>query len=136
MSIKREMTGSPWHVERVARGEDDAKRHKSRCIYYDKDDKSCAKIINHCVGSAHCKYYLEDDDATVLNRRYNGKSYSAEYGKSASEIKIGTKVNHKKYGNGEIKRVSGNNVTVSFESGKEAKLDIVFCMKNKLISLL
>lgn len=36
MSLRSTMTGSPWHVEKMVREEGDAKRHKSRCIYYQK----------------------------------------------------------------------------------------------------
>lgn len=43
MLLKSTMTGSPWHVEKMVREEGDAKRHKSRRIYY---RITCLKYIH------------------------------------------------------------------------------------------
>ena len=56
MGVNR-MTGSPWHKERVHRAENDDRRYKGRCYYYNYDKDSCNKLYGGCQGSAHCKYY-------------------------------------------------------------------------------
>ena len=59
MAIER-MVGSPWHVEKMVRQEGDPRRHRSRCIYYDKKNSHCPKVVGKCVGAAHCTYYEEE----------------------------------------------------------------------------
>lgn len=59
MGIKRVMTGAPWHVEKMVRKEGDPRRHRSRCIYYNKSTGHCPKVVSKCVGAAHCNYYEE-----------------------------------------------------------------------------
>lgn len=58
MAIER-MVGIPWHVEKMVRQEGDARRHKSRCIFYRKSDSYCPKVVGKCRGAAHCNYYEE-----------------------------------------------------------------------------
>jgi transcription elongation GreA/GreB family factor len=53
------MQGSPWHVERMERGDGDERRHRSRCVHYHKPEKHCDYHNGPCYGSAHCKYYKE-----------------------------------------------------------------------------
>lgn len=48
------MVGAPWHVERFERQEDDPRRHRSRCKYYNKTTKHCVKRNGKCIGAAHC----------------------------------------------------------------------------------
>lgn len=59
MAIER-MVGSSWHVEKMVRQEGDPRRHRSRCIYYDKKNSHCPKVVGKCVGAAHCSYYEEE----------------------------------------------------------------------------
>ena len=59
MAIER-MAGIPWHVEKMIRQEGDLRRHRSRCIYYDKKKSHCSKVIGKCIGAAHCNYYEEE----------------------------------------------------------------------------
>lgn len=59
MGIKKVMTGCPWHVEKMVRQEGDSRRHRSRCIYYNKKESHCSKVVGKCVGAAHCSYYDE-----------------------------------------------------------------------------
>jgi|GEM_PF-4974446 len=58
-SIKR-MTGTSWHVNILSKKEEDNRRHKSRCVFYNKENGFCSKIVSRCPGSAHCKYYSEN----------------------------------------------------------------------------
>lgn len=59
MSVLNRMTGIPWHVEKYTRQEGDDRRHRSRCIYYDKKEKHCSKTYSVCYGASHCNYYDE-----------------------------------------------------------------------------
>ena len=38
---------------------DGKRRHKARCIYYDKVGKICSFVVSKCIGSSHCKNYKE-----------------------------------------------------------------------------
>ena len=54
------ISGTPWHVERIHNDDPgDSRRHRSRCAYYDKESKHCAKAYGVCVGASHCKLYRE-----------------------------------------------------------------------------
>ena len=64
-SLSRNM-GTPSHVEYLHMAEGDKKRHKSRCIEYDKKNSTCRCVkspyyTSHCGGSSHCPYYKEKD---------------------------------------------------------------------------
>lgn len=56
--------GTPSHIDFIKATDD--RRHKARCIYYDKSDKKChcsgcCTYLLKCVGSAHCIGYREKD---------------------------------------------------------------------------
>lgn len=62
-SLSRNM-GTPSHVEYLHMAEGDRKRHKSRCIEYDKRSATCRCVkspyyTSRCGGSSHCQYYKE-----------------------------------------------------------------------------
>ena len=62
-SLSRIM-GTPSHVEYLHMAEGDRKRHKSRCIEYDKRSATCRCVkspyyTSRCGGSSHCQYYKE-----------------------------------------------------------------------------
>ena len=52
-----QLEGTSWHVGYIKMSEDDERRHKSRCKYY--DDGFCDYNINKCRGSSHCQHYRE-----------------------------------------------------------------------------
>lgn len=56
--------GTPSHFDYLRKNDD--RRHKSKCVYYDKIDKKCHCIkcicyLLKCVGSSHCTEYREKD---------------------------------------------------------------------------
>lgn len=53
------MQGTPWHIETLKKLEDDNRRHKSRCKYYNSE--KCSYYYYRCPGSAHCDVYKEND---------------------------------------------------------------------------
>lgn len=56
--------GTPAHGTYLSKGEYDDRRHRSRCINYDKKQDVCTCVkgyyyLNHCCGSAQCNFYEE-----------------------------------------------------------------------------
>ena len=61
--------GTPSHIEYLHMEENDMRRHKSRCIEYDKKKDVCmctksANFLLKCGGSSHCEYYKEESNQT------------------------------------------------------------------------
>jgi len=55
---------TPWHIGYTKKDEDDPRRHKSRCYFY--DDGNCKSIKSNrfgvkCTGSSHCMSYAETE---------------------------------------------------------------------------
>lgn len=51
--------GTPCHPEYLKIGENDKRRDKRRCIYYEKLHKLCSLKEFVCPGSSHCEEYNE-----------------------------------------------------------------------------
>lgn len=49
--------GTPCHVGYMKSNE--PRRHKTRCIYYQKENKMCKHYLYKCVGSSRCEKYQE-----------------------------------------------------------------------------
>ena len=60
----RKLPDTPWHVGYTKKEEDDPRRHKSRCIYKQRNichqGKSSAYMLR-CPGSSHCRFYAESE---------------------------------------------------------------------------
>ena len=54
MKRGRSLEGVPWHTEFLKVSEDDERRHKNKCIYY--NNGKCTLNI-YCYGSSRCKHY-------------------------------------------------------------------------------
>ena len=129
------MVGTPWHIERYERQKDDPRRHRSRCKHFERNKKSCYKRNGKCIGSAHCLEYEE----IVCNKQVE---FCAKNPKAQKEVKttvqekfckIGEKVKHVKYGEGEVIAMDGKAVTIRFSNNRETKFDIQACIKNGYI---
>ena len=46
-----QMTGQPWHKERIHRADGDARRYKGRCQFFDYDGNFCDKKKIPCYGT-------------------------------------------------------------------------------------
>lgn len=105
MGISGNFTGTPWHVDRFTRAEDDPKRHRSRCIYFSKDDKYCSKYRMRCFGSAHCKHYREltancgkeDFRNTSENSKKRDSEAESQIRKFMRDYPIGSRIRHKPF---------------------------------------
>lgn len=67
MGIYGQLPDVPWHIGSPKMDENDKRRHKARCIYYNHETKKCRKIdaeswMLRCGGSSHCRFYTEDSD--------------------------------------------------------------------------
>ncbi len=60
-----QLEGTPWHIEKAHRNENDDRRHRNRCKYYSKE--KCTKLGYKCYGSAHCIYYIEVKEKNVVS---------------------------------------------------------------------
>ena len=133
MGVKH-MTGTAWHVEKAIRAEGDERRHKSRCIFYNKESGHCKKVVGKCCGSAHCQYY---EEATTSSKE-EMKAKPIEKAKpSQDEIRAvfpeGRIVRHKEFGLGVVMEIQDGTITVAFNSGKTIKLGYKTCVENKLL---
>lgn len=85
-----QITGQPWHKERVHRAEGDERRYKGRCKYFDYDGEYCDKRLRKCYGSAHCEYYFAVSEAEFNKKRNDYRKNKKE--KSSSTPKINRKL--------------------------------------------
>lgn len=69
MSISKNMSGTPWHAERVHRADGDDRRYKGRCKFFSYDKEFCSKQIMRCTGSAHCDYYEAISEKEFISRQ-------------------------------------------------------------------
>lgn len=63
MNDKRNLTGHPWHIEYLKMDENDSRRDKRRCIYFERNttyNSYCKRNGGKCVSSSHCQDYSED----------------------------------------------------------------------------
>lgn len=63
------INGTPWHVETLHKDEDDDRRHRSRCAYYNKDHM-CTYYATKCIGSNKCDAYKEKTNFTTLDNQF------------------------------------------------------------------
>lgn len=71
-----ECIGTPVHISYLKMSEDDSRRHKSRCVEYDKKKNICMCMKSpyftmRCGGSSHCVYYSEKEiqDNSLIPRK-------------------------------------------------------------------
>lgn len=99
--------GTPSHIEYLHMEENDMRRHKSRCIEYDKKKDICmctrsANFLLKCGGSSHCEYYKEENQQifannntssikTVVKSKYKVKVIDKNMIKQCSVCKCATK---------------------------------------------
>lgn len=136
-----ELTGTPWHVEKLTRGEGDERRHKSRCIYYRKPDSYCKYQYIKCSGSRYCKYYkakeIEEspkyDDAPVNIKEVVEKITDA---KGKELYPIGSKVLHQKFGEGIVTNIVDGHISIEFKGVGEKTLGLDLCVAKGYLRVL
>ena len=142
MSKLGQLQGSPWHVEKFSRKPGDKRRHRSRCINYNRSKEFCSVQIGRCVGAAHCRYYAEDGLPKNVSRIPTIDSEPKEQQEQKQEetnyynIPVGSRIQHKKYGTVTLIKLSNGIATVLFDNGDEHRLQLEVCAKNNLVFLL
>ncbi len=64
-----QLQGTPWHLEKVHRNEDDDRRYKGRCRHYFDSNDHCSLRSGRCMGSAHCDEYEAMSDAEFKEKQ-------------------------------------------------------------------
>ena len=49
--------GTPMHGTYLK--SEGKRRHKSRCVFYERIKKTCLLLVDKCIGSSHCNKYKE-----------------------------------------------------------------------------
>ena len=131
------LTGIPWHIERYTREDGDDRRHRSRCIYYQKSDTYCSHVVGKCCGSAHCSYYTEfppeDCEDTPSETKDVFKKHEMSDFESRRLFPIGCKVRHIKYGSGTVKKILDGKIVVEFKDEAEKTFGLDFCTNHHLL---
>lgn len=133
MGVSR-MQGTPWHEEVLGRKEGDPRRHRSRCIYFERDMAQCSHYRGKCWGSAHCMHYSEYDynEEALIPKESNKETISDSDAECL--FSEGNRVIHKKkFGPGIVKNIEDGHITVEFDSGKEIIFVQDICVKNRLL---
>ncbi|MCR5251938.1 MAG: hypothetical protein K6E50_15195 [Lachnospiraceae bacterium] len=130
-----QMQGSPWHTEIFTKKPGDEKRHRSRCIYYSKDNSRCSFYVEKCRGSAHCEHYKEcDKQSTKPPVAKNTNSPKPK--NSTAVIKVGSRVDHISFGKGVVKALTNGVATIHFENGKKMDIGVEFTLKKGIMKLI
>ncbi|MBR6821704.1 MAG: hypothetical protein IKM87_00885 [Clostridia bacterium] len=137
MVDSKKITGTPWHPEYLKRDEEDKRRHRSRCRYYDKKGSYCNKGLVKCLGSSHCEFYEETKDRETQRHKRQ-----VSYTKNALALKhnglvstnnpfiIGSKIAHKEFGTGIVTGFSNGVLVILFDNGEKKNLQLSQCIRN------
>ncbi len=120
MSFGNMIQGTPWHVGFSDKlSEDENRRHKVSCIFYDSKKQFCKYHMHKCIGSSHCDEYVSEYDKNIkineieksyeilngeyqpfnnIEIRYNKKIYSSNL-LQAIKIYIDNYINRKSINN-------------------------------------
>ena len=134
------MTGTAWHVEKMTRSYGDDRRHRSRCVYYQKEESYCTRRCLSCFGSAHCQLYKEEQaDKQVIDEEIpfgieSKKQNPVDNG--INPFPINSKIKHTVFGTGTVIGGHRENVMVLFDNGLIKQLNINVCLSQKLMTVL
>lgn len=87
MANLSQLSGIPWHIEKMTREEGDPRRHRSKCIYYDKSNRGCIYMNGCCIGSAHCTVYSETGYSSFDKNIVKAKAPSNESSTTAGSAR-------------------------------------------------
>lgn len=136
MASVSEMQGVPAHLEFLHKDEDDARRHKTRCVHY--KDEYCKYYKRKCYGSRFCEVYKEPKTiAEPVKINVEPIIKMPEFTDEELELKskfstLGTLVWNNKIGDaGEIVKVDENYITIKYDNGTQTTYDINVFVKSK-----
>ncbi|TCT14592.1 hypothetical protein EDC18_10573 [Natranaerovirga pectinivora] len=88
----KKLPDTPWHIGYAVKEEDDPRRHRARCVYYDNSNKKCIThksryFMVKCGGSAHCNYYSEKLAVKKETAHNNKLDYNNQMDDRTSRLK-------------------------------------------------
>ncbi len=137
MASVKEMQGIPAHLEFLHKDENEARRHKTRCVHY--KDGYCKYYKRKCCGSRFCEMYKESK-IMVEPIKTNAEKLTAkalEFTDEELELKnkfsvLGALVwNSKINYAGKIIKVDKNYITIKYDNGTQITYDINVFVKSK-----
>lgn len=138
MSISQ-LTGTPFHIGRFKRSEDDPRRHKSHCIHYRKSDKRCTFLNKICHSSSHCDFYSD----TQVNSSYKvkeiklGQQEDKKLELTHLPQKNDRRVIHKVFGEGVIRGKKNNGeVLIQFKEHGALLINLNICLAKNIITFI
>ena len=132
---------TPSQIVFVKMKDNDSKRHKSRCLFYNSRTGLCMHHQFKCYGSSHCDSY---DEKEIKTNNFNitpspKKSTKQKITNTIIDVenfkKVNTFITHKTWGRGKIIGISEKHINVEFDSGQYKTLDLNFCVEEGLISI-
>ena len=69
----RNLSGTPWHVEKMTRKDGEDRRDKRRCEFYAYNENFCRRRNGKCIGSAHCSDYAAISEEAFKQRQNQRK---------------------------------------------------------------
>ncbi len=129
------LAGSPWHSTYLSCN--DSRRHKSRCMYYIRENGNCNYLAKRCYNSARCEYYIEklepaQKKETSLSSIRTPKVIMPDVYNPNKKL-LGKIIFHNVFGKGTIIHIQGNVVIATFDKHGEKKLNLDICNKESLI---
>ena len=85
MSKVNLLQGEACHLEFLRMEEGESKRHRARCIYFNKKNEYCSAFCGKCRGSSHCDKYSE---RLVIEKSHDSKRILDSELKAFSGIKV------------------------------------------------
>ena len=110
-------------------------RHKKSCEHYRKKDGHCCLYNRKCGGSSHCEGYTkinipDDPIPPAPNEKENQPKPQ-----TPEDLirRVGTRLNHRIYGEVTVQSSTNETITVITSSGKIHTLQIAECIKQNII---
>ena len=90
--------GGPFHQEFLLKEENEEKRHRSRCVYYESLEKYCRHYCMKCKGSNACEKYEEKPNVKkIASEDKKPKKPYVSSGIEEKTITVGEKFVEKKH---------------------------------------
>lgn len=103
MANPARLTGTPWHAEKMTRAEGDPKRHRARCVNYNKATGRCSAYFEGCRGAAHCEQYSE-----TVKAEQEPAPQKAAPTVQPNKARVGALVYSKAFGEGRVTGLKSN----------------------------
>ena len=107
------------------------KKKAANCIFLTTNrvctNKESYKYTCKCFIASYCPLRIKEKPKITPNENKRELEIIKKY------RNIGVCITHNFYGKGQIIEVRGNHITVKFETGKKAEMNLEYCIKNNII---